>query len=53
MGDKKDKDDILGKTFFNRFQASKKIGQGSFGQVYQGINNSTNDKVAMKFVIIK
>jgi len=50
MADSKNKNDILGKVFFGKFEALKKIGQGSFGQVYEGINNTTNEKVAMKFV---
>ena len=44
--------DILGKVFFGKFLATKKIGQGSFGQVFEGTNNLTNEKVAMKFVIL-
>jgi serine/threonine protein kinase len=50
MSDSKNKNDILGKVFFGKFLASKKIGQGSFGQVYEGTNNNTNEKVALKFV---
>lgn len=50
---KSNNNDILGKTFFNKFKAVKKIGQGSFGQVYEGMNISTKEKVAMKFVILK
>ena len=50
MTDNKSSNDILGKIFFGKFLAIKKIGQGSFGAVYEGTNNTTNEKVAMKFV---
>lgn len=50
MGDNKSKNDIIGRVFFGKFQAIKKIGQGSFGQVYEGINNTNKEKVAIKFV---
>ena len=50
MEEIKNNNDIIGKIFFGKFQASKKIGQGSFGQVYEGINYSNNEKIAMKFV---
>lgn len=42
--------DIIGRIYFNKFKVTKKIGQGSFGQVYQGVNMKNNDLVALKFV---
>ncbi len=42
--------DIIGKIFFNKFKVIKKIGQGSFGQVFQGVNLKNNEQVALKFV---
>ena len=33
--DKTTKDPIIGKTFFSKFKAIKKLGEGSFGQVYK------------------
>ena len=45
--------DIIGKVYFNKFKVTKKIGQGSFGQVFQGINQKNNEPVALKFVILK
>ena len=32
------KNEIIGRTYFNKFKITKKLGQGSFGQVYQGYN---------------
>lgn len=42
--------DIIGRIYFNKFKVTKKIGQGSFGQVYEGINTKNNEPVALKFV---
>ncbi len=42
--------DIIGRIYFNKFKVTKKIGQGSFGQVYQGVNLKNNEPVALKFV---
>jgi len=42
--------EIIGRIYFNKFKVIKKIGQGSFGQVFQGINTKTNEPVALKFV---
>ncbi len=35
-------------TVFNKFSIIRQIGKGSFGTVYLGINNKTNEKVGIK-----
>ena len=42
-----DYDEIIGRTFFNKYLCIKKIGQGSFGQIYEAFYN--NEKFALKF----
>ena len=39
-------DEIIGEIFFNKYHCIKKIGQGSFGQIYEAYYN--NDKYALK-----
>ena len=41
-------DPYINKVIFSKYLIRKKIGKGSFGTVYQGINTSTNDKIAVK-----
>ena len=41
------KDDILNKLFFNKYQCIKKLGEGSFGRIYEAIYN--NEHFALKF----
>ena len=41
-------DPYINKTIFSKYLIRKKVGQGSFGTVYQGINTSTNEKIALK-----
>jgi len=43
-------DEIIGKLFFKKYKVTKKLGQGSFGQVFKGINITTNEDIAFKFV---
>ena len=38
----------INKLIFSKYLIRKKIGKGSFGIVYQGINTSTNEKIALK-----
>ena len=30
-------DDILGQTFFNKYLCIKKLGKGSFGEIFQAV----------------
>ena len=41
---------ITKRTFFNRYKAIKKLGEGSFGKIYSAININTNEKFALKMV---
>ena len=41
-------DPYINKLIFSKYLIRKKIGKGSFGIVYQGINTSTNEKIALK-----
>lgn len=45
-------DEIIGKVFFTKYKVTKKLGQGSFGQVFKGINIATDEEIAFKFVKI-
>ncbi len=47
---KENQTEIIGRVYFSKFQVTKKIGQGSFGQVYEGVNIKNNELVALKFV---
>ena len=40
---------LIGKIFWNKYKIIKKIGQGSFGRIYQGINLFTEELYAIKF----
>ncbi|MCQ2821146.1 MAG: casein kinase 1 family protein [archaeon] len=39
---------LVNKVFFEKYLCQKKIGKGSFGTVYEGINTKTNEKIAFK-----
>ena len=41
-------DPYINKLIFSKYLIRKKIGKGSFGVVYQGLNTSTNEKIAIK-----
>ena len=40
-------DDIINKVFFKKYHCIKKIGEGSFGRIYEGVYNS--EHFALKF----
>mmetsp|Transcript_83809 Transcript_83809/g.242042 ORF Transcript_83809/g.242042 Transcript_83809/m.242042 type:complete len:389 (+) Transcript_83809:109-1275(+) len=37
------------KSIANRWEVNKKLGEGSFGQVFRGVDTKTNSEVAIKF----
>ena len=41
---------LINQVFFNKYKTIKKLGSGSFGHVYEGLNLETNEKVAFKIV---
>ena len=41
-------DPYINKLIFSKYLIRKKIGKGSFGTVYQGLNTSNNEKIALK-----
>ena len=41
------KDDIINHTFFNKYQCIKKLGEGSFGRIYEAVYKS--EHFALKF----
>ena len=41
-------DPNINKIFFKKYKALKRIAEGSFGSIYEGINIRTNDKIAIK-----
>lgn len=41
-------DSNINKVFFQKYLCQKKIGKGSFGTVYSGINTVINEKIAIK-----
>ena len=41
-------DPYINKLIFSKYLIRKKIGKGSFGTVYQGVNTTTNEKIALK-----
>lgn len=46
----KEKDDLEDILVFNKYLTKTKLGEGSFGKVYSGIDTQTNEEVAIKLV---
>ena len=46
---KSNKDPIIGKIFFSKYKATKKLGEGSFGKVYQAEYNGVNYAIKMEY----
>ena len=49
MSDKHD-DQVIGKILFKHYKLKKKIGEGSFGRIYVGVNIDTKEEYAIKLV---
>lgn len=45
-------DSNINKTFFKKYLCQEKIGKGSFGVVYSGINTMSKEQIAFKMVYI-
>ena len=45
---KSDRDPIIGKIFFSKYKAIKKLGEGSFGKVYKAEHNGDNYAIKME-----
>jgi serine/threonine protein kinase len=43
-------DEIINKIFFDKYKVNRKLGQGSFGQVFSGLNIKNDEIIALKFV---
>ena len=48
--DDRHEDRLLGKILFKHFRLKKKIGEGSFGKIYIGIDINTKEEYAIKLV---
>ena len=46
---KSNKDPIIGKIFFSKYKTTKKLGEGSFGKVYQAEYNGVNYAIKMEY----
>jgi len=46
----KNEDQLIGKILFKHYKLKKKIGEGSFGRIYVGINIDTKEEYAIKLV---
>ena len=49
MSDKHD-NQLIGKILFKHYKLKKKIGEGSFGRIYVGVNIDTKEEYAIKLV---
>ena len=50
--DDRHEDKLLGKFLFKHYKLKKKIGEGSFGRIYIGVNTDTKEEYAIKLVRI-
>lgn len=41
----------IGKEIAGQYKILQKLGKGSFGEIFKGVNTSTNEEVAIKLVI--
>ena len=48
--DDRHEDRLLGKILFKHFRLKKKIGEGSFGKIYIGIDINSKEEYAIKLV---
>ena len=48
--DERREDKYLGKILFKHYKLKKKIGEGSFGQIYIAIHIETKEEYAIKLV---
>ena len=48
--DDRHEDKLLGKFLFKHYKLKKKIGEGSFGKIYIGAHNETQEEFAIKLV---
>ena len=43
----------IGGIVGNKYQVSRKLGSGSFGQIHLGLNTQTNEEIAIKFETVR
>ena len=43
-------DPMIGRIFFNKYRLIKRIGEGSFGQIYVAFDINTKEEYAVKLV---
>ena len=48
--DERREDKNLGRILFKHYKLKKKIGEGSFGRIYVGVNIDTKEEYAIKLV---
>ncbi len=46
-------DNVVNQILFEKYKVIKRLNNGSFGIVYQGLNLRTKEPLAIKFVKIK
>ena len=44
-------DDFTKRLFFNKYRPIKKLGEGSFGNIYSAVNINNQQQFALKMVI--